>query len=451
MKSILTSILLIVAFITSATAQKLTLETTSQLYGYKKADGSWKIAPQYQKATAFTEGERPFAVVKIDGRWGCIDVDGNMVVRPLFVSDNEARTAGQEWQKGDEPGKWIYPAQNKSTMQWGYVDYYGQWRFEPRYERAGTYEGTDPMSFAPVRLEGRWGCIDGKGILVINTIFMTEEQARLAGRQWIIGRHYDTWRYPVTDPKTGLYGYVNYLGRWVIDARYKSVLYYGEDNNYPYAQVQDTNGRWGNIDAWGKTISENIFFTSDDALYALREREHGRSLKGWRLPVTNPETKLWGWVNHEGNWVIAPQYDDATRFANDTGRFATAKKDGRWASIDDEGFLLSKIVFVLSSDAWQAGNEWDTEQEQGHWLFPIQDTTSGMWGYVDYTGKWVLDPRYEDAKLFNYTWNNRMAPAKQSGYWGCIDHTGRFVVTNQYNTSSEAYVAGRRWGEKQKF
>ena len=45
----------------------------------------------------------------------------------------------------------------------------------------------------------------------------------------------------------------------------------------------------------------------------------------------------------------------------------------------------------------------------------------------------------------------RIAPVKQSGRWGCIDHTGRFVVTNQFNSSSEAYVAARQWAEKQKF
>ena len=49
------------------------------------------------------------------------------------------------------------------------------------------------------------------------------------------------------------------------------------------------------------------------------------------------------------------------------------------------------------------------------------------------------------------TLNNRAAPAKMDGRWCCIDHTGQFVVKNIYTTSAEAYEAGRRWAEKNKF
>ena len=66
-------------------------------------------------------------------------------------------------------------------------------------------------------------------------------------------------------------------------------------------------------------------------------------------------------------------------------------------------------------------------------------------------GEWVIKPTLEDAKLFTYVWNDRVAPAKMDGRWGCIDHTGQFVVKNQYNTSAEAQIAGRRWAEGRKF
>ena len=48
-------------------------------------------------------------------------------------------------------------------------------------------------------------------------------------------------------------------------------------------------------------------------------------------------------------------------------------------------------------------------------------------------------------------WNDRVAPAKMDGKWGCIDHTGQFVVKNQFNTSAEAAMAGRRWAEGKRF
>lgn len=446
------TILFIITLLTGigAMAQKPVYESAMKTFGYKNDDGSWRIMPQYQRAGAFEGSVRKWAPVKLDGRWGCIDIDGNMICRNLFPSQEVARQAGHEWEVMSEPGKWVYPARNQADGLWGFVDYYGRWKYQPVYEAANPHQGRDPKSFASVKKEGRWGCIDGRGVLVINNIFHSAEQAEEAGAQWAIARNYYTWRVPVTNPKTGLWGFVDYLGRWSVQPLYQDQRPFGEDNNYMYTQVMQ-EGRWGNIDRNGNIISTAIFFTAEDAAYALRQFEHGRTLEGWRLPVSNPASGKWGWVDWSGEWRIKPLYEDASHFANDTGLFATAKLDGFWMVISDTGDDLSRNVFTLSSEAWLAGNEWDTGQELGHWLYPVMDQGTQAWGYVDYKGEWVIKPTLEDAKLFTYVWNDRVAPAKMDGKWGCIDHTGQFVVANIYNTSAEAQVAGRRWAEGRKF
>lgn len=442
----------------SVLAQTLAFDDISMKYGYKNTNGTWQIAPKYQVAFAFQKSDRKFAVVKYDGRWGCIDVAGNMIVRNIFPTQEEAQEAGNQWYAAEEPGKWIYPAQNNHDGLWGFVNYYGEWKFEPVYQRAGHYYGTDPMSFAPVKQEGRWGCIDAKGILVINNVFESEEDAIEAGQQWIVGRHYDTWRMVVTNPKNeSRYGIVNYLGRWVVQPEYQMIRQFAGEHNYVYTQAKIRN-RWGNIDRNGRVVSDFIFSKESDCVYALSQIEHGRPLDEWRLPEMRTDTNLWGWVKPNGEWAIQPIYLEVSNFPNDTGLFATAKCDnGFWASIDADGRLLSKPVFILSSEAAKAGKEWDDNQkgieeaELGHWLHPIQDVNTGHWGYVDFEGNWVILPRLEDAKPFINTWNNRVAPAKQEGRWGCIDHTGQFVVKPIYNNSADAYVAARSWGAKKKF
>ena len=441
----------------SVLGQTLTFDDISMKYGYKNDNGVWQIPPRYQVAFAFRHLERKFAVVKYDGRWGCIDEAGNMIVRNLFDTQEEALCAGEHWYSAEEPGKWIYPARNAADNKWGYVDYYGNWKYEPQFEGAGIYEGTEPMSFAPVKLEGRWGCIDSKGILIINNIFESKEDATEAGRQWIVGRHYDTWRIAVTNPSTGRWGVVNYLGRWVIQPTYQMVRQFAMEHNYVYTQAK-SRGRWGNIDRDGKVISDFIFTNESDCVYALSQIEHGRPRDDWRLPEMRTDTTLWGWVRSDGSWAIQPIYLEVSNFPNDTGLFATAKcENGLWASIDAEGRLLSKPVFILSSEASKAGLEWDLNEqgvedaELGHWLYPIQEQGTGHWGYVNFLGEWVITPRFEDAKLFIYKWNNRVAPAKIEGRWGCIDHTGQFVVKPIYNNSADAYVAARQWGSKKKF
>lgn len=445
-------ILLITAWmcLANVTAQTLSYESALQRYGYKNDNGTWKIAPQYQRAGDFEGKTRRWAPVKIDEHWGCIDVDGNIICRNLFPSKEVARQAGHEWEVMSEPGKWVYPARNQADGKWGFIDYYGRWKYQPVYEKANPHQGKDPKSFATVRKDGRWGCIDGRGVLVCNNVFLSEQQAEEAGSQWAQGRNYYRWRVAVTDTKTGLWGFVDYLGRWAVQPLYSDRKAFGNDNCYQYTQVMQ-EGRWGNIDRNGEVITTPIFLTADDAAYALQQYEHGRTLEGWRYPVTNPVSGKWGWVDWSGEWRIEPRFDEATRFANDTGLFATAKYDGYWMVISDTGEFLSRNVFNLSSEAWQAGNEWDTHQELGHWLYPIMDPGTQAWGYVDYQGEWVIRPTLEDAKLFMNVWNDRVAPAKAEGKWGCIDHTGQFVVKNQFNTSAEAAMAGRRWAEGKRF
>lgn len=450
MKRLTILILLTFAVLGSVSAQTLTLDKSTKLYGYKNTEGGWQIAPQYQYAYEFEGKFKRFAVVKLDSYWGCADVRGEMIVRNIFHSAVEAEAAGKQWEDGGEPGKWVYPAQNPADGKWGFVNYYGEWEFQPVYEDVRAFVGSEPMNFATVKTGGRWGCIDGKGVLVIDTVFMEQQHANLAGLQWINGLHYDTWRYPAKSKATGLWGYVNYLGRWMVQPEYEDYDFFGTDHNYIYAQVKK-NGRWGSIDRNGKVITHPIFFTRAEADYALLQLEHNRPISEWRFPVTDVETGMWGWVDYAGEWVIEPIYQGASHFANDTGEYATCKLDGFWATIGSSGEWLSKNVFTLSREAERAGYEWDNKQELGHWLYPIREPRSGYWGWVNFKGEWVIDPTFEDGKEFIYTWNNRTAPAKMDGRWGCIDHTGQFVVKNIYETSSEASNAGRQWSSKSKF
>lgn len=447
-------------FAAAADAQRVAVDGSSQLYGYKNENGGWCINPQFQYAYGFQGGVRRFAVVKQGRAWGCIDIKGNMVVRNVFATKQEAENAGLQWQQSGEPGKWVYPLKNIFDGKWGFVNYYGQWKFEPQFEDAGQFYGEEPMSFAPVKLNGRWGCIDAKGIQIIEPIFLKEEHAVDAGKQWIHGRHYDTWLYPTTNPETGRWGFVNYLGRWIVEPKYTDHGYFGADNNYMYAQVK-RGETWGNISRDGSIVSEYVFATKEDAAYALSQLEHNRPIDGWRFPVFNRTEGKWCYVNYAGQLAFDGYYEDVTHFANDTGDFATAKLDGYWCVLNGEGTRISIPVFVRTEDAALAGREYDLytnftdedreEHAPDHWLFPIQEPETGHWGYVNFMGQWVIDPLFEDAKTFINRWNNRVAPAKLEGRWGCIDHTGRFVVKNMYNTSSEAFAAGARWGDERKF
>ena len=89
----------------SALAQTLAFDDIGMKYGYKNSNGIWQIPPRYQVAFPFQHQDRKFAVVKYDGRWGCIDEAGNMIVRNIFHTQEEAQEAGDQWYTAEEPGK----------------------------------------------------------------------------------------------------------------------------------------------------------------------------------------------------------------------------------------------------------------------------------------------------------------------------------------------------------
>ena len=195
-----------------------------------------------------------------------IDDRGNMVVRNIFPSQEEAELAGSQWQGAGEPGKWLYPALNPTTHRWGYVNYYGEWKFPAEYQDAGFFLGEEPLSFAAIKTDERWGCIDAKGILIINNVFDSREDAEAAGLQWISGLNYETWRMPATNAKTGQYGVVNYLGRWMLPATYENIGHFGKDNFHAYTQAK-IDGRWGNIDRNGNIISNESYVDTKRQLF----------------------------------------------------------------------------------------------------------------------------------------------------------------------------------------
>lgn len=54
---------------------------------------------------------------------------------------------------------------------------------------------------------------------------------------------------------------------------------------------------------------------------------------------------------------------------------------------------------------------------------PARDT-SGLWGYIDSDGEWVIPPTYADARDF---WDSGCAAVAEAG-WGLIDSSGTYVV-----------------------
>ena len=55
--------------------------------------------------------------------------------------------------------------------------------------------------------------------------------------------------------------------------------------------------------------------------------------------------------------------------------------------------------------------------------------SGGKWGYIDKTGKFVIEPRFDGAEDFS----EGLAPVKLGDKWGYIDKTGKLVIKRQFD------------------
>lgn len=161
-------------------------------------------------------------------------------------------------------------------------------------------------------------------------------------------------RYPVRDKNTGRIGYCDDKGKLVIEAVYDEVGVFDEG-----LAVVIRGGKSGIIDRFGNrrmpfdydylaydSVSMTVI-ASTDGTYRLFSRDgeplgNGRySMIGafgcGRAPVTSPDGSRHGYIDTEGNEVIALDYDEVAPFK---GNIAEVVRDGRRFNIDVDGNIV---------------------------------------------------------------------------------------------------------------
>jgi hypothetical protein len=225
-------------------------------------------------------------------------------------------------------------------------------------------------------------------------------------------------------------------------------------------------GKAGFMDRFGRTVIPAQF---DDAL------DFSEGLAWVRVG------KKVGFIDRAGKIVITPQFDDAQSFAY--GRAGVKLCCGGWGErhfgdrygfIDSDGkyagspeFLwvgqfsgsrsndLAPVLmpsgavgFVFPSGKVAIPASFQDASTLGFTGGPAPVQNDGKWGYIDKSGKWVINAQFDNA------WNfaGGLAPVSVSGKWGYIDSNGRWVVNPQFDAASyfdNGYAAvrtGDKWG-----
>lgn len=249
------------------------------------------------------------ALVNQQGRFGYIDVKGNLLPFSYF------QAAGEFFE-----GR----ARVMLNGRWGFIDAKGNRVGAPLYEDARDYS----EGLAAVRTRGQWGYIDREGKLAIpprfDDAFRFQEGLALVVHQNALNFIDKTGRvlFP-TPPFAQALGY--YEGLAMIRAR--------------------SNGRYGYIDAAGKTIIPPRF---EDASFF------------WAGLAPEKLNNRWGYIDKAGGVVINFQYDSAEVFINGLARVTVR---GREAYIDRQGNFV-----------WKPGQQYGTVPLPGR----LEDPSAGV-------------------------------------------------------------------------
>lgn len=165
------------------------------------------------------------------------------------------------------------------------------------------------------------------------------------------------------------------------------------------------------------------------------------------LGAVQIENKKWGYVDKNGNMVIAPIFEKADLFCDGT---AVVNYCGKNCFIDKNGNVLTVPSFdrVVSRRFIDGASIIETHGKQGlidgsgkYLIQPKFDSvsffkegfafvkTNGKYGFVDTTGNLIIQPKY-DGVLGGF--ENGFACVKIDNKWGIVDMNGTFIISPSF-------------------
>ena len=175
---------------------------------------------------------------------------------------------------------------------------------------------------------------------------------------------------------------------------------------------------------------------------------------GW-IGAARAASGLWGYIDGEGRWRVPPTLQNARSFSEDgMARFCDG---GRWGFLDLSGQVVIPPAFDNAQpfrggvSAVQVGpTAWRIIDRTGrtasdevfhalsafganglaHAVLWKKSGNQRLHGFVDRTGRWVIEPRLMDARPFG---ESPVTPASRDGEaYGLIDAQGRWVLEPRY-------------------
>ena len=374
------------------------LSSTKGYYGFIDESGSWAIPPQFDRFSFFSEDgvapvflrrnpdERPGSFIYS----GIIDASGEWVREPGYGLE-----MGRSFSEGlidtisrDDPGH-----KSKDDMG-GYMDISGEWVIEPKISvgdhflqpfcTANSFIG-EPYAMAPSLVDKerdicRYGLIDKGGDWLMEPRFKYLD-AYFDSKQTQVGLA--VAKKEDSDGDESLCGFIDNTGSWAIPPTFRSALtFVGE-----YAWVGDAEtGLSGLITQDGQWAIPPKYRTANP-------------IDATRAFARDPQSGLVGVLDlSQESWILEPRWYHAWTESSHTYVMAKTEENG------PVGMYVLDTGETVLEPAYK-------DLMYGSRLIAAQELGSGLWGYIDIGGTWVIEPVYRETWSFS---SNGLASAQEA-------------------------------------
>lgn len=383
----------------------LALAKQDGLYGYINKSGSFVIEPQFERAGSFNAWGYAVIGEQDDGsyKYGVINKKGETVIDVEYdaiFSDDET---GYFWFAE-------YDFTNY-TVSYGLLDSSGNVLSDAVYSAASYYSADGLAVVGVLDDDGNvlYGYADKTGGIAI------EPQFEFASS------FYNGLAVAGSSDATGI---IDTSGEYVIEPQFMALVWstsenvglaYTEEDSYC---VVDENGEY--IVSGFDNIGAQLYaYVSDSDIFG----------SAGLLPVS--DNGKWGFVDKEGEYVIAAEYDDMYPF--DESGLAAVCLDSKWGYIDTTGELVIELSF---DDAY---------------AFEGKDYAvvgvDGEYGLIDKSGNYIVEPTFD---MISETDIEGLFMISEDGFYGVIDKDGNTVLEAEYEYL-DVYTDGIIFMENKKY
>jgi len=144
---------------------------------------------------------------------------------------------------------------------------------------------------------------------------------------------------------------------------------------------------------------------------------------GLALVETSGDEPKFGFITEDGKYAVNAQYKEATVFSD--GLAWVVSENAAPAAIDKKG----ELKFTL-----QDAQEVRLFKDGLAAFSMVNEEGDEKWGFVDKTGKVVINPQFESVSNFS---DGKCGVRNDEGKWGFIDKEGKIVINHQFDRAGD--------------